>query len=207
MKKMMVDLQEQEILLSDLLGKKREMLERINHKQNYYQTAVKEYRQISKQLAALFEDFESTRSDDETEGPGRGSLPLPIDMGRLVKTFGRSVNERFGTVTYQKGIEIEAAQGTPVSAILPGTVEYDGWVKGLGNVLIVHHGAGFYSLSAHLFKVLKPKGTQVAQGETIGLVGDTGNSEKPSLYFEIREKGKAVDPTAYFSESAMMNLN
>jgi murein hydrolase activator len=208
MKKVLNELNAQASILSELLAKKHEMLGRINHKQSYFQTAVKEYRQISKQIATLFENFESARDEEEGDstGPALSTLPLPIEAGRLVKSFGRSVNERFGTVTYQKGIEIEADQGTKVSAILPGIVEYDGWVKGLGNVLIVHHGSGFYSLSAHLFKILKPKGSEVAQGETVGLVGDTGNNEKPSLYFELREKGKAVDPTSYFSSAAMQNL-
>ena len=109
-------------------------------------------------------------------------------------------------IVNQKGIEIEAEHNTPVTAILPGVVEYEGWVKGLGNILIVHHGGGFYSLSAHLFKSLKMQGAKVQQGETIGFVGDTGNSEKPSLYFEIRENGKAVDPLMYFSPRAIASL-
>ena len=52
-----------------------------------------------------------------------------------------------------------------------------------------------------MFKPLKDQGQKVEKGEVIGLVGDTGDNEKPSLYFEFREKGKAVDPLAYFSKN------
>lgn len=203
--KLLTELRAQERVLDGLLEKKRKLVKSLNQKQNDFQASMKQYRVISKQVSTLFDNFESIR---EGEGyfPNRKTLPIPVEFGKVVKNFGRSVHETFGTVTYQKGIEIEAEHNTPVHAILPGVVEYDGWVKGLGNVIIVHHGGGFYSLSAHLFKSSKPIGSKVQQGETIGLVGDTGNSDKPSLYFEIRENGKAVDPLMYFSPKALASL-
>ena len=206
MQKLLGELGEQEELLKGFLEKKHVLLKSLNQKQQYFQTALKEFKTISKELSALFDNFESMRDSDGNFTPHRASLPLPVDVGKLVKNFGKSVNERFGTVTYQKGIEILADHRSEVKAVLPGMVEFDGWVKGLGNVLILHHGGGFYSLSAHLFKSLKPKGTNVLQGETIGLVGDTGNNDKPSLYFELRQNSKAIDPVAYFSKLALQKL-
>ena len=201
------ELKEQEWLLSSFLEKKQRVLQAINQKQSYYYSALKEYKVVSAQLAALFNNFESMRDTEEGLFPGHGSLPLPVEFGKVVKSFGREVSERFHTVTYQKGIEIEADHNSPVLAVMPGIVEYQGWVKGLGNVVIVHHGGGFYSLSAHLFKTVKEKGAKVEQGEMIGYVGDTGTSEKPSLYFELRENEKAVDPLLYFSRKALASLH
>lgn len=200
------ELKEQEWLLTSFLEKKQRVLQAINQKQSYYYSALKEYKVVSAQLAALFNNFEAMRDTEEGLFPGHGSLPLPVEFGKVVKSFGREVSERFHTVTYQKGIEIEADHNSPVLAIMPGIVEYQGWVKGLGNVVIVHHGGGFYSLSAHLFKTVKEKGAKVEQGEMIGYVGDTGTSEKPSLYFELRENEKAVDPLLYFSRKALASL-
>jgi septal ring factor EnvC (AmiA/AmiB activator) len=74
-------------------------------------------------------------------------------------------------------------------------------------VAILHHGSGLYTLNAHLFKVAKNVGSRVEQGEVIGTVGDTGTNESPSLYFEVREKGKAVDPMAYFAPGTFTYLN
>lgn len=206
LQRLLDELKEQEWLLSSFLEKKQKVLRAINQKQSYYYTALKEYKVVSAQVAALFNNFESMRDTEEGLFPGHGSLPLPLEFGKVVKSFGREVSERFHTVTYQKGIEIEAEHNTPVMAVMPGVVEYEGWVKGLGNVVILHHGGGFDSLSAHLFKTVKEKGAKVEQGEMIGYVGDTGTSEKPSLYFEIRENEKAVDPLLYFSRNALASL-
>lgn len=205
-KMILSELTEQQGLLEDLLARKRLILRMLNQKQQYFQLAVKEYHGLSKQLNALFGNFESVRKRTEAAYPRLHSLLIPVEMGRIVKNFGKSVHPKFGTITYHKGLEIEARHNGPVFAVRAGSVEFEGWVKGLGNVIIIHHGGSFYSLSGHLFKSLKGKGDSVEKGEPIGYVGDTGDSEKPSLYFELREKSKAIDPLAYFSPEAMRNL-
>lgn len=198
------ELKEQEDLLNELLAQKHALVKQVSRKQNSYQVALREYKQIASQLSSLFENLEPPRGIPSL--PHTGSLPTPLDTGKLVKQFGKSIHAKFQTVTVQKGLEIEAPQNTPVKAVLDGTVEFDGWVKGLGNVLIIHHGGGLYSLNAHLFKALTPRGTSVKQGDTVALVGDTGNSDKPSLYFELRENGKAVNPLSYFNPKSLAAL-
>ena len=204
--KLLDELAEQEALLSDLLKKKKAMLHALNQQQHYYHTAMREYQEMSAHLSTLFDSFEATREPSAKLVPSRATLDAPLEFGRLLKPFGKSVHEKFHTVTYHKGIEIAAEQNTEVRAILPGVVEYEGWLRGMGNVIIIHHGGGFYSLSDHLFKSLKGQGNQVEKGEAIGLVGDTGNNEAPSLYFELRENGKAVDPLAYLSPAEIQKL-
>lgn len=203
----LADLHEQEDLLEKLLRKKRNLVESVERKQDAYQVAVREYKRVSKQLATMFNAFESHREpQEEVPFPSGGSLSIPV-AGRVLKGFGKTIHPKFGTVTWHKGIEIEAPQGTPVVSVLPGNVEYSGWVRGMGNVVILHHGGGFYSLNGYLFKTSKPVGARVEQGEEIGLVGDTGSSDQPSLYFEFRENGKAVNPIRYFSKNALASLN
>lgn len=203
------ELHDQEQLLSGLHRKRKQLLTSINQKQGAYQAALKEFQRVTKRLNTLFRELPSAKEvkpPAPTEAPllAKASLPLPVS-GRITQGFGKSVHEKFGTVTYHKGLEIEAEFNSPVAAVLPGTVEYAGWLKGLGNVMIVHHGQGIYSLNAHLFKNAKELGSKVEGGETIGFVGDTGNNEKPSLYFELREGGKAVDPVPYFAKSSALN--
>ena len=199
---LMEDLTDQASLLTRLLDKKKRIVFQINRKQAGYQAAAKEYKRLSAELAQMFSKLEEKREPRALPLPRLSSLPFPV-MGKVLKHFGRSIHEKFKTVTYQKGIEITAEQQAEVKAILPGTVEFDGWVRGLGNVVIIHHGGGFYSLSGYLFKVDKTKGAQVAQGDVIGLVGDTGGNEYPSLYFELRENGKAVDPLPYLDKAPL----
>lgn len=195
------ELRDQEGLLFNLLKNKKRLVEQINQKQSSYKLASKEYQRVSNQLSKLFNELPSAKTrpiEGETSFQPKGNLPMPT-AGEIVQGFGKNVHEKFGTVTYHKGIEIEADFNAPVVAILPGEVEFAGWLRGLGNVMIVHHGQGLYTLSAHLFKFNKSLGEKVEAQEIVGFVGDTGNREKPSLYFEIRKQGKAVDPLAYLS--------
>lgn len=203
---LLTEMQEQENLLKTFLDRKKDVLAQLNRKQDRYRSASQEWVLVSKELNQLFKSLEADRDTSGGLMPKRRSLELPLETGRLVREFGKYTHPKFGTVTFHKGVEIEAEQNTPVHAVLDGVVEFEGWVRGMGNVLILHHGAGFYSLHAHLFKPLIAQGANVKKGDPIGLVGDTGNSEKPSLYFEIRENGKAVDPTQYFSQLALKNL-
>ena len=210
--RLLAELHEQQTILQGYLKKKNAMITSINKRQGKYQSLVKEYRSVSRQVASLFDDLETERdsANDISLVNGlhhlRGKLPLPLLSGSVTGNFGKSVNRTFQTVVFRKGIEIETDYQTPVKAVLPGIVEYEGWVKGLGNVVILHHGAGLYTLNAHLFKNLLTKGQRVLQGDSIGLVGDTGGNDKPSLYFEIRENGRAVDPINFFSPTALANL-
>ena len=128
----------------------------------------------------------------------KGKLPRPAE-GPIEVGFGRVVNPRFNTVTVQKGVDIGAREGDPVRAVAPGRVAHAGWFRGYGNLVIVDHGGGWYTLVAHLGSMRTAMGEQVEAGALLGTVGDSGSLKGPYLYFEIREKGKPVDPLAWFS--------
>ncbi|MFM8268663.1 MAG: murein hydrolase activator EnvC family protein [Pseudomonadota bacterium] len=201
------ELKDQQLLLENLLKNKNRLVAKINEKQSSYRLASREYQRVSHQLSELFKGLPSAKTGtNKGLFEPKGDLPMPTE-GTIVQGFGKSVHEKFGTVTYHKGIEIEADFNSPVSAVLPGGVEFAGWLRGLGNVIILHHGQGLYTLNAHLFKFNKEVGETVEAGDVIGFVGDTGNREKPSLYFEIRSQGKAVDPLAYLSSGSQSQLN
>ncbi|MEK7765098.1 MAG: peptidoglycan DD-metalloendopeptidase family protein, partial [bacterium] len=68
-----------------------------------------------------------------------------------------------------------------------------------GRVMIVDHGNGFYTVYGHLEDSLVEKGADVQRGTRVGTVGDDGTAGRPSLYFEVRSRGKAVDPMKYLS--------
>lgn len=197
----------QETLLQGVLERKNKLLKQITHQQDYYQAMLTDYERAAKEMKQLFRRLEAQRDGAGHNATRRGSIDVfPVAEGRIARHFGREVHDKFKTVVVHNGIEIEAPLNTPILAILPGVVEFEGWVRGMGNMVIIHHGGGFYSLHAHLYTASAKQGTTVKAGETIGLVGDTGNSEQPSLYFELRADGKPVDPLLYFSSKAMKNL-
>ena len=125
-----------------------------------------------------------------------GLLPYPA-AGPIEVGFGRIVDPRFNTVTVQKGLDIRARPGAEVRAVAPGRVVHAGWFRGYGNLVIVDHGDGYHTLVAHLASMSTAIGEEVQGGSLLGTVGDTGSLKGPYLYFELREKGRPVDPRAW----------
>jgi septal ring factor EnvC (AmiA/AmiB activator) len=126
-------------------------------------------------------------------GTLRGQLPWPTE-GRVVAGFGRQVHPRFGTETFRRGVDIEAEEGASIRAVYAGTVLYRGWLKGYGNLIILDHGAGYYTLYAHASEFLVGEGDRVKAGQGVARVGETGSLEGPRLYFEVRYQGRPEDP-------------
>lgn len=122
----------------------------------------------------------------------KGKLKAPV-KGYVRKLFG---NRRQGQVRW-KGIIIDGAEGDPVKSIAPGKVLYADWLRGFGLVAIVDHGKGYMSVYGHNQALLKQAGDEVFSGENIALVGTSGGQDYANLYFEIRHKGKALNPTAW----------
>lgn len=93
------------------------------------------------------------------------------------------------------GIDIAAGVGDRVWAADAGVVVYSGWSNGgYGNLVMIDHGTGWQTLYGHLNAVAVGCGESVAQGETIGFAGSTGNSTGPHLHFETRSDGGFVNP-------------
>lgn len=126
-------------------------------------------------------------------GALRGRLPWPTD-GRMVAGFGRQVHPRFGTETFRSGIDIEAEEGALIRAVYAGTVLYRGWLRGYGNLIILDHGVGYYTVYAHASELLVEEGDRVKAGQGIARVGETGSLAGPRLYFEVRYEGRPQDP-------------
>ena len=123
----------------------------------------------------------------------KGKLRLPT-RGALVSRFG---TPREGGGTTWKGLFIMAAQGEDVKAIAPGRVVFADWMRGFGNLLIVDHGAEYLSIYGNNETVYKQAGENVASGDTIARVGNSGGNPETGLYFEVRFKGAPFDPLSW----------
>ncbi len=131
-------------------------------------------------------------------GALRGSLPLPVRGAVVEVLFGRVLNARFQTEVQQNGLDLRAPKGSRVDAVGPGIVAFAAWFRAYGNLVILDHGDGYHSLYGHLDSIEVPEGAQVAAGEMVGEVGDTGSIKGAYLYFELRRSGKPVDPLPWF---------
>ena len=128
-----------------------------------------------------------------------GRLDWPVD-GPLLYRFGRVINPN-NTTTRWNGMGIAAPIGTPVKAVAPGTVVSVGQLGTYGLTVILQHGEGDYSIYASLQGASVRTGTAVRKGDTIGTVGVSDPDLKPHLHFEMRPKGRAVDPESWLRGS------
>lgn len=122
----------------------------------------------------------------------KGQLLMPA-KGRLRKMFGRF---RQGQIKW-KGVVIYGNVGSSVVAIHDAKVLYADWLRGFGLVTVLDHGNGYMSLYGHNQALLKQAGDTVTAGESIALLGQSGGQSRPNLYFEIRHKGKPINPTGW----------
>ena len=146
---------------------------------------------LAAQSAALAAAIRDAQAGSTGSGaPSAAGFIWPVN-GPVVSGFGM----RWGRM--HEGIDIAAALGTPIHAAASGTVIHAGWLGGYGNLVVVDHGDGLATAYAHASAILVAVGQQVSQGDTLSLVGSTGNSTGPHLHFEVRVNGSAVDPLLY----------
>ncbi|MDQ5858787.1 MAG: peptidoglycan DD-metalloendopeptidase family protein [Acidobacteriota bacterium] len=143
-----------------------------------------------------------SRRPEEPVGPSGGIRPWKgvLDWparGAVVETFGRHRHPKFDAWTLSNGVSLALPPGTPVRAIFAGKAAYAQWLAEYGNLVILDHGDGVFTLYAWLQAVSVRPGTYVAAGGTVGLAGVGPGRDEPGLYFEVRDRQKATDPVAW----------
>ncbi len=123
----------------------------------------------------------------------QGALGWPV-AGRVVESFGKQVDPKFSTLTFNNGLKIAAPAGTEVHSIFPGTVLFSQWFKGYGNLIILDHGNRVFSLYGNLKSPAVTVGDRVRAGQSIAGVGEAEEGQLGYLYFEIRQDNKPEDP-------------
>lgn len=124
----------------------------------------------------------------------RGVLDWPA-KGRVVVPFGRIANPRFpSTYLRSSGWTVDVPPQTAVRAIFAGEVVFAQWLRGYGNLVVVDHGDGVFSLYGRLQTGTAARGQHVALGDVVGRLGESVEEEIPGLYFEIRDSRASVDP-------------
>jgi murein DD-endopeptidase MepM/ murein hydrolase activator NlpD len=115
-------------------------------------------------------------------------------VGAITSGFGWRGNE------FHHGLDVAAATGDYIRAAWSGIVNFSGWGNGIyGRMVKIDHGNGLETVYAHNSRNLVKVGEYVEAGANIATVGSTGNASGPHLHFEVREKGKAVNPERFLS--------
>lgn len=115
-------------------------------------------------------------------------LAFPLSVPSAISSvFGWRQHPLTGNQRFHSGIDLAAAQGTPVLAAYSGKVEISDWVGGYGLTVVLNHNSAQQTLYGHMSETFVRPGQWVERGTVIGRVGSTGNSTGPHLHFETRQ--------------------
>jgi murein hydrolase activator len=138
--------------------------------------------------------FEPSSSVNFSQQKGKLSLPV---QGTVTARFGAPRRADGGAGPTWKGVFVKAPVGATVRSIGDGQIVFADWMRGFGNLLVIDHGDGYLSIYGNNEALLRNVGDKVAVGEIVASVGNTGASETPGLYFELRFQGRPFDPLGW----------
>jgi hypothetical protein len=139
------------------------------------------------------------------EGPAEFTLPLgkPASPFPEGKDFGvKSIYNGKPAAQPHTGADYLVPAGTPVVSVADGTVVFTGDLFFEGNAVFIDHGDGLISMYFHLSEIKVKAGQKVEKGGSIGLVGTTGRSTGPHLFFGVRWHGARINPLFLLEDPA-----
>lgn len=142
----------------------------------------------------LNKEFDSHPFDPKTYLKS-GEFLWPVPSSNSISSgFG----QRWGRA--HEGIDIPARVGSHIVAAAEGIVVYSGSeIGGYGNITVIAHKNGFFSVYAHAKSNFTQPGQRVYRGQVISQIGMTGRTTGPHLHFEIRKNGEAIDPANFLA--------
>ena len=191
-------------------AERREVLAKMSQAIQQQRREIGNLRRDQEQLRKLVERLEreaaqrraAQKKKDTREEAGGDSTAFGRLKGRLRMPVRGELTHRFGAPRQETGLTwnglfISARAGSEVSAIAPGRVVFADWLRGFGNLLILDHGEGYMSLYGNNETLLRRVGDDVDGGAAVAAVGASGGNPETGLYFEIRFRGRPVDPLSW----------
>ncbi len=181
--------------------RRQELLVALKSKMQQEGNEIEHLAAEEKDLARLIAELTSILSDypirsEEPFSALKGQLTWPV-AGRLLHDFGQP---RAGGHLKWNGVVLAAPRGREVRAVYHGRVVFADWLAGMGLLVIVDHGEGFMTLYGYNETTLKSAGEWVAPGDVIATVGNSGGQQQASLYFEIRQGTRPINPRTWVTK-------
>lgn len=145
------------------------------------------------ELTSILSDYPI--SSEQPFSQHKGKLTWPV-AGTLIHDFGQP---RVGGRIKWNGVVLAAPRGREVRAVYHGRIAFADWLAGMGLLVIVDHGEGYMTLYGYNETILKSAGDWVAPGDVIATVGDSGGQQRSSVYFELRQGTKPVNPRQWIT--------
>ena len=206
-------IKEEQAVISQSFNKKKKDLDLTQRKVSAVRKEINELNKSAAELNNLLASFERKRKasaakksnektgTQKTTGPKleipAHSLPWPVE-GKVISKFGKEYRADLNTWIFRDGIKIAARSGQSVQSVAAGSVIYAGQFRSYGNVVIVDHNKGFFTIYGFLREIHVKVGDKVATGQALGTAGqDTQASSgtgQTAAYFEVRQGTTALDP-------------
>jgi len=193
--------------------KKNNLLAKIKNDKSSLQKMLKEKEESAAQLATIIRELERQKREAELAGKSGknrfvssvpfnsmlGKLPWPT-VGRIIAKFGTQKHPKHKTITENTGIDIGAKLGDPVQSVMDGKVATITFMRSFGNVVLIDHGDGYYTVYAHVDDISVDVDTIVSAGDKIATVSDSGSMEGAKLHFAIWNSDKCMDPMLWLTK-------
>jgi len=155
----------------------------------------------SKEDSLLRADYEAQNQFNLKVGEkAAAGKDVTLDQLRFFTPLKGVVTNRFNPSQQHFGIDIASAKNEAIKAAYDGTVIFAEWTAETGYVMAIQHTGNVISVYKHNSVLLRKQGSFVRAGETITIVGTSGEySTGPHLHFELWIRGKAVDPEQYLA--------
>lgn len=121
----------------------------------------------------------------------------PIKKGWLSSKYGKRTDPFTGRIAWHSGVDFAGKDGSDVVAVAAGVVTWAGPRYGYGLLVEVDHGDGYTTRYAHNKKALVKPGDIVSKGQVLSLMGSSGRSTGPHVHYEVRHRGRAMDPAKF----------
>lgn len=176
---------------------KEDILTSVRHEKASHQKVLAELREASKRMLDIIRESAKTDTYAAT-GFGRlkGKLLWPAE-GKIAVPYGTHRDPQFDTPVFRNGVHIQTPAAVEVHAAYGGKIIFAEWFKGFGQLVIVNHGSGYHTLYGNLSEIFSKVGDIIKENQALGKVGTSGILNAPGLYFEIRYKGKPLDPSQW----------
>jgi len=197
------NLRKEEISLEGKQKSKKKLLASIKKEETSYDNMLKELEEASKKLLEIIRESERQKADMYTAkgfSQLKGSLPWPL-KGKIGIPYGTQKDPQFNTPIFRSGAFIQSDTDTLAKVVHNGKVVFAEWFKGYGQLVIVNHGEGYHTLYGSLSEIFPKVGDIIKREQVIGRVGSSGILNAPGVYFELRYKGKPLDPSQWLKRN------
>ena len=192
---------------------KKKVLQKIRKDKNLYEQQVADYMASISRIQKIITESEAQREREarrrlenpaENESPEaislnydfkalKGHLPWPV-AGKVIRKYGPYKHPVLKTITENIGVDINAELGSPVRCIAEGKVTAITWQRGRGNLIIVNHSDGFYTVYTHVDDIVVNLQENIHAGTKLGVVGEAGLNQEPLIHFQVWQKFNHLNP-------------